>query len=364
MYLGFNISPQTRPIKSIRPVEPSSHNSRMPDSHPSSQAILSPLGQGDRFMGSSGEKTSLLSQGASGSNVLTFGTGETASSSRSISSKSPEPQKPDDAQLFIHLPHRKNPFTQKIHEMEDDPAFRRELKTYNGKLDDSTQAKMSKFFVGSGLGFGAYFLSSVTGSTALGIVMGAASSPFFDDMSRGLVKKWHKPPHRVQQKDLLEALETETQAGRVVQALGTDWPRLVEQSDGSTLGTVMDLGRTRRHFTNPDEIVALIGTALISRYPEQQEALKAALPKLRHSHIARQFILPALQRASMPTGYGACSVNGEGHGLDMAVQGMVSMVDAERELLGLPLDRELERSKYQAHLQQAIPKLIDYLSEE
>jgi len=275
--------------------------------------------------------------------------------------------------FFMPLAHKKNPFTKKIHAMENDPAFRRELKSYNGKLDDSLEAKFSKFALGTTIGFGAYYLSAVTNSTGLGIMAGAATSPFFDDMNRGLVKRWHQPPKRVKQKTALEDIETETQAGRLVQEVGTEWPRLIEQVDSchASIAPVMDLCHGKLHFSDPNETAALIGTALISRYPEQQDALKATLPKLKESLFARKFILPALQQtAHSRRGYGACptepenAVNGEHPGMQQAVDTMVKLAQQEAELLNRPVNLHHEKHRYRQHLRETLPRLIDYLSEE
>lgn len=265
--------------------------------------------------------------------------------------------------FFLRPLYERNPFAEKADELENNPLFRRQAKAYENRLEHSAGAKITKITVNSTLGYALLQLINVTHSPVLGIVAGCTTGLYTEPVSRGIVKLWEKPPELVSQKEALDQLDREIRTGKLVQTIGKDWPQLGQQKEGEPFQTVTDFLSRKRPSASMDEPATLLGTALISRYPEHQDALKAALPEIRGKYQTRSKILPALERAITTSEYQSCQAI-TGPALEKGIQDMLQYGELERQYLETPFRRTEENRRYEAHLLRKLPDIVEYLEQD
>lgn len=286
-----------------------------------------------------------------------------ASSSAALLEEAREMRQNLDA-FFLKTEFKENPFADALDKLEHSRAFRRQSNDYERSLVHSTPAKITVSLMGTMMAMGAYYVSRLTNSPVMGILAGGITSPLLDTLPRKAMKRWFPPSPLIQREKDLQQLDDEIQKGRLVSELGEVWPRLSFKRPRSLWHPASfdwHPGSFASRYPKPEEPVLLMLMALISRYPAQQDALKAALPNMKGKALTRQKILPVLRAIEQPAKlYG--SVHREPNALMLkAVDGMLAYVDKERQLLDSSPDRGEERQKYIAHLQKVLPQLIDYL---
>lgn len=262
--------------------------------------------------------------------------------------------------FFLPLEHTRNPFAEKLSQLETDPELKKQTKRYKKSLDDTLSARVTKSVIGTVMALGAYYISQFTGSPVVGILTGGATSPFLDGLSRSIVSTWQKPPALVDKKQTLEHLSQTIQNGALVQEVGKNLPERANLLSSAWERMPWPLHGVRSFRSNAEHPVTLICTALISRYPEHQEALKKALPSLRGSYLAKKTLLPALRDAVPHRNYGSVS-HSESPAVQQAIQTMLDFNHHERHTLGHQPTLRAEAETYHHHLRQALPKLIEYL---
>lgn len=265
--------------------------------------------------------------------------------------------------FFLRPLYERNPFAEKADELESSPLFRRQSKAYENRLEHSTGAKITKITVNSTLGYALLQLINTTHSPVLGIVAGCTTGLYTEPVSRGIVKLWEKPPELVTQKEALDQLDQEIRTGKLVQTIGKDWPQLGQQKEGEPFQTVTSFLSRKCQSGSIDEPATLLGTALISRYPEHQEALKAALPEIRGKYQTRSKILPALERAITTSEYQSCQAT-PSLALEKGIQDMLQYGELERQYLETPFRRTEENKRYEVHLLRKLPDIVEYLEQD
>jgi hypothetical protein len=265
--------------------------------------------------------------------------------------------------FFLRPHYERNPFAEKADELENNPLFRRQARAYENRLEHSAGAKITKIAVNSTLGYSLLQLINVTHSPVLGIVAGCTTGLYTEPVSRGIVKLWEKPPELVSQKEALDQLDREIRTGKLVKTIGKDWPQLGQHKEGEPFQTVANFFSRKSQSGSMDEPATLLGTALISRYPEHQDALKSALPEIRGKYQTRSKILPALERAITTSEYQSCQAT-PGPALEKGIQNMLQYGELERQYLDTPFRRNEENRRYEAHLLKKLPDIVEYLEQD
>lgn len=265
--------------------------------------------------------------------------------------------------FFLRPLYERNPFADKADELENNPLFRRQAKAYENRLEHSAGAKITKITVNSTLGYALFQLINITHSPVLGIVAGCTTGLYTEPVSRGIVKLWEKPPELVSQKETLDQLDQEIRTGKLVKTIGKDWPQLGQQKEGEPFQTVTSFFSRKRQSGFMDEPATLLGMALISRYPEHQDALKVALPEIRGKYQTRSKILPALERAITTSEYQSCQAT-PSPALEKGIQDMLQYGELERQYLDTPFRRTEESRRYEAHLLRKLPDIVEYLEQD
>lgn len=258
--------------------------------------------------------------------------------------------------FFLQPVHNRNPFAQQLDELRKTPDFKKQLKRYQKSLDESLSGRITKSAVGTLVAMGAYYISQYTQSPIAGILAGGAAHPFLDGISRNIVKHWKKPPTIIVRRDSLEALHGH------VQELGTHWPRLTQSQSSETTSGIWTLLNWEKQTASPGNPTVLVLVAMISRYKEHQDALKAALPKIRDSALAQKELLPTLRQIMNRDNYGSITSFEDNPIIQKALIEMHTLSEQERATSGEHHKlAAAERAQYITHLKRSIPKLIDYL---
>ena len=269
--------------------------------------------------------------------------------------------------FFLPPMFKENPFAERLDHLERDWHFRKASRKYEYALEHSFPARMAVSCMGTLMGLGAYCVSLLT-NPVVAILAGGFTSPLLDTVPKKAMRMWYPPFSILQREKALRDMDNEIEHGRLATELGDVWPRLSLDKPGHPAKRLLRLARGNwrmgnfaARFSTPEEPAVLICSALISRYPAQQEALKKALPRIRGKYATQRYILPVLRKMTEPAA-GYRTFHREPSPLLCRVaDSMLRYVDGERAQLDAPINRDAEWQKYVSHLQKVLPDLIEYL---
>jgi len=269
--------------------------------------------------------------------------------------------------FFLRPMFKENPFAEHLDRLEREWAFRKASRKYEYALEHSFPARVAVSCMGTAMGLGAYYISLLT-NPVMGILAGGFTSPLLDTIPKKAMRMWYPPFSILQREKALRDMDDEIEHGRLATELGEVWPRLSFDKPGHPVKRLLRLasGNWRRddfaaRFSTPEEPAVLIASALISRYPAQQEALKTALPRIRGKYATQRYILPVLRKMAEPAPGYRTFRREPSPLLCRVADTMLRYVDGERAQLDASINRDAEWQKYVNHLQKVLPDLIQYL---
>lgn len=269
---------------------------------------------------------------------------------------------PPIRRLFLQPVYRENPFDVAAHRLGRKKDYQAQRAGYEKVLTKSRIAQWMSASINwspwlvylSGSKLVDRWLFRIPPSATLpGLVaFSIAATPFLSEIHEKIMKRWKRPPALVERKQKLEQLGDEIKRTSGLTAIQ-------QQCDQ---GEKRFLPGIRFHSPSSQKTAVWIGSALISRYREPQEKLKALLPKLRGKEQTRKTIIPALRQLFLEANEQTGLLGQDP--LDAMIEPMMTCLTQERTLLQKKVDPTEERLRYKAHLEKAIPQLIDYLSGE
>ena len=269
--------------------------------------------------------------------------------------------------LFLPPAYSQNPFLTAGNRLEKKKAYQAQRAQYEKLLTKSRSAQFLSasinwspwmiYLFGSKL-VERWICPIPPSATLPGLVaFSIATTPFLSEIHEKIMKWWKRPPELVQFKEKLDDVSGD------IQQRTLDEPAFQKKSN-----TMLRFLPKRWRRSGDEEQTAIqLGTALISRYPEQQSALKALLPKLRDDkEFTHKHLIPALNRlcAEADEATPLLSTSTKPSSLDSVINPMLNYMTQEHTLLNKHPDINQERQNYQTHLKRALPELIQYLKQD
>lgn len=268
--------------------------------------------------------------------------------------------------FFLPSEYNRNPFRVASQRLERKRTYQQQRAEYDKLVTQSRTAR----FVGATINWSPWvvflsgsklierFVGSLPPNATLPglIAFSIATTPFLAEIQEKVMKFWKSPPELLKKKQELDTLSQATAPSQPVQDAA-------RQAERSPTGSSWHRGWLPGQTTDYDALASGICIGLISRYQDQQDAVKKALPQLRGAYETRKYLLPALERlqAAANEQTALLAHRSATPTIDAIAETMVDYSIQERNLLHKTVDLASERQRYSAHLRRMIPELIRYL---